>query len=216
MTLKRIEEELKKQDFRVTIFGSARIRENDQKYKQIHDLGKQIGNKGWDIVTGGGPGLMKAANTGHKSAKPDGKRGHSIGLGIKLPHEQDANTGVEFFKEFRLFTDRLDDFMLLSNAIVVTSGGIGTVLELFYTWQLMQVKHACHIPVILLGEMWPPLIKWVENHPLKNKYLGKEDMHLLFLAKDNKEVMKVLDKAHNHFIEGKKDFCTNYKQYKIK
>lgn len=216
MTTKRLKEELKRHDFRVTVFGSARIKKSDKKYKQIHDLGKQIGNKGWDIVTGGGPGMMVAANTGHKSAKPKGRKGHSIGLGIVLPHEQGANTGVEFFEEFRLFTNRLDDFMLLSNAIVVTSGGIGTVLELFYTWQLMQVKHTCHIPVILVGEMWPPLIKWVEKHPLKDKYMTKDDMNLLFFAKDNKQIMKVLEKAHKNFEEGGEDFCTNYKQYHLK
>ena len=105
--------------------------------------------------------------------------------------------------------------MLLSNAVIVAPGGVGTLLEFFYTWQLVQVKHICHIPIILLGDQWPDLIKWLEKWPLKHKYFGKNDLHLLFLADDSKEALKVIDKAHEEFLLGREDFCINYKKYKI-
>lgn len=106
--------------------------------------------------------------------------------------------------------------MFLSNAVVVAPGGIGTLLELFYTWQLIQVEHICNMPVILLGKMWEELIEWIEKWPLKKKYLDRADLHTLFLAKNCQEAMKVISKAHEEYKKGKKDFCLNFKKYRIK
>jgi len=105
--------------------------------------------------------------------------------------------------------------MLLSNVIVVAPGGVGTLLEFFYAWQLVQVKQVCNIPIILLGKQWPDLIKWLENYPLKSKFFKKEDLNLLFLAKDSKEVMKMIDRAYEEFKKGDKNYCLNYKKYKL-
>lgn len=201
--------------FRVAIFGSARINKNDQIYKQIYSLAKELSERGIDVVTGGGPGLMEAANAGHKAGSKK-SMAHSIGLGIKLPMEQEFNKSLDYEETFMRFTSRLDKFMLLSNAVIVAPGGVGTLLELFYTWQLVQVKHICHIPIILLGDDWPKLVKWLENGPLKKNYFSKDDLSLLFLAKDSKEAVKVIDKAYSEFKLGKKDFCMNYKEYRIK
>lgn len=200
--------------FRVAIFGSARIEENDAVYKQVYKLARDLGEKGIDVVTGGGPGLMEAANAGHKMGSKKTKA-HSFGLGIKLPREQKFNDSLDEKETFMRFTNRLDRFMLLSNAVVVAPGGVGTLLELFYTWQLVQVKHICHIPIILLGNQWDELIDWLEKWPLKKKYFEKEDLELLFLAKNSKEAMKVIDKAYEEFKNGNKDFCLNYKKYKL-
>lgn len=203
-----------KKGFRVTVFGSARIKEGNLIYNQVRSLAKMLGERGFDVVTGGGPGLMKAASSGHKEgSKKTGA--HAIGVGITLPKEQGFNKHIDIKKEFKIFSRRLDYFMNLSNVVVVASGGLGTLLELFYTWQLIQVKHTCHIPIILLGRQWPPLIKWIEKYPLKSKYLDRKDMGSLFLAKDSKEAIKMIDQAYKEYEKGGKNFCLNYKKYKL-
>ncbi|MBT7237237.1 LOG family protein [Candidatus Woesearchaeota archaeon] len=209
-----LKKELKKKDFRVTVFGSSRIKNNSKEYKQIYQIGELIGERGFDLVAGGGPGLMAAASKGHKSKRKDNSI-HSIGLAIKLPKEQGVNKGVNVVKEFKHFSERLDGFMFLSNVFIVAPGGVGTLLELFYTWQLMQVNQICHVPIILLGEEWPSLVKWLKKYPFKNNYFNKKDLDLLYVAKNCDEVMKIVDEAHNHFKLGKKKFCLNYKKYKI-
>ncbi len=203
-----------KNHFRVAIFGSARIRKSDKLYKEIYQIARMLGEEGIDVVTGGGPGLMEAANSGHKSGSKKSKA-HSIGLGIILPKAQKYNTSTDYQKTFNRFTNRLDKFTLLSNAVVVAPGGVGTMLEFFYTWQLVQVKKISSIPIILLGTQWEELIEWLEKWPLKNKYFTKEDLHSLFLAKDSKEAMKVIDRAYCEFKTGNVEFCKNYKGYRI-
>lgn len=214
MKKRPIKKELEKKDFRVSIFGSARIKKGDSEYKQIHTLAKMLGSKGIDIVTGGGPGIMEAANKGHRAGR-NSKKTHSIGLAIKLPKEQKPNKSLDVVKEFNTFSKRLDNFMLLSNAVIIAPGGVGTLLEFFYTWQLVQTKKICDIPIILLGEMWPNLIKWLEKYPFKEKYIGKEDMEMLFLAKNCPDAVKMIEKAHEEYKKGNKKFCLNYKKYKL-
>ena len=206
--------ELKKREFRATIFGSSRMKRNYKEYKEVFHLAEMIGERGIDLVTGGGPGIMEAASAGHKIGSKKNKA-HTIGLNIKLPHEQRINAYVDIKKEFKRFSERLDNFMLLSNVIVVAHGGIGTTLELFYAWQLMQVKHICSIPIILLGEQWKGLIEWLKNEPLKRKFLKREDIELLFLAKNSEEAIRIIDEAYKEYKKGNKDFCLNYKKYKI-
>ena len=211
-----IKEELEKKDFRVSIFGSARIKKGSSQYKQIRTLARMIGERGMDIVTGGGPGMMMAANEGHRvGSKAKHKKTHSIGLTIKLPKEQKINSHLDIVKRFSRFSDRLDNFMLLSNVIVVAPGGVGTILEFFYGWQLVQVNQICHIPIILLGKQWPGLIRWLEKYPLKQKYFNKKDLNLLFLAKNCDEAIKMIDNAYEEYKKGNKNFCLNYKKYKL-
>lgn len=209
-----LKEELKKRRFRVTIFGSARTRKGTDDYKQVYTLGKLLGERGIDLITGGGPGTMEASSRGHRDGRKNEKT-KTIGLGIKLPNEQKFNKSIDISKEFKRFSNRLDHFMLLSNAIVITPGGVGTLLEFFYSWQLMQVNQICHIPIILLGKQWPSLIKWLEKKVLTRKMFDKKDIHLLFLAKDCKEAIKVIDKAYYEHKSGDKNFCLNHKKYKI-
>ena len=106
--------------------------------------------------------------------------------------------------------------MLLSNAIVVAPGGVGTLLEFFYTWQLVQVKQICNIPIILLGKQWKELFGWLEKYPLKNRLLGRKDLDLLFLVNNCNEAVKIIDHAYKEYKKGGKNFCLNYKKYRVK
>ena len=214
MKSKKLWKELKKHKFRVTIFGSSRMKKSDKEYKEVYKLAKMIGKRGIDLVTGGGPGIMKSASAGHRAGTKKTKAG-TIGLKIKLPHEQRTNPYITIKKEFTRFSERLDSFMLLSNAIVVAHGGVGTILELFYAWQLMQVKHICNIPIILLGEQWLGMIKWLKKEPLKRKFFQKQDLELLFMAKNSMEAIEIIEEAYDEFKKGTKNFCLNYKKYKL-
>lgn len=204
-----------KKRFRIAIFGSARIKPNDPRYKQIYSLAKRIASAGFDVVTGGGPGIMEAANKGHKDGRKKGKHVHSFGLNIMLPEEQSANKHLDIKKDFKRFSARLDYFMDLSNIVVVAPGGVGTLLEFFYTWQLIQVKHVNSIPIIFMGDMWPELIDWIEKWPLKKKLISHKDLNSLFLAKHCSEAIKIIKKAHEDYVNGGNDFCSNFNKYRI-
>lgn len=207
-----IADELKKQEFRVSIFGSARIKPEDPTYQETYNLAKVIGGMGVDLITGGGPGLMEAASLGHTAGDVK-NRAHSIGLNIILPFEQKPNEGLEFLDNHEVFSTRLDEFMLLSNAVVVMPGGIGTCLELFYTWQLIQVKHICGMPVILVGKMWRKLIDWVIDHPLHDHLMDPKDLHYIAVVDNWKQAVKVLKKAKEHFEKTGGNECHNWLEY---
>ena len=195
--------ELKKRDFRVAIFGSARIKKNDLTYKHVFELAKLIGQRGYDIVTGGGPGVMEAANSGH-AAGDKMRRADSIGLVIHLPNEKRANRYLELREDFTKFSERLDEFMKLSNILVVTKGGLGTLLELAFCWQLLQVGHSEYKPIILIGKMWEKLIEWTRKYPLKKGLMSPKDFDFIHIAKDDEEAMKIIDKFYKFYCdEGK-------------
>lgn len=202
--------------FRVTIFGSSRIEHGDKIYEDVKKLAKMLGEQDIDVITGGGPGLMRAGNEGHTQGT-NGRNSEalSIGIGVDLPWVQNFNDSVEYKEQFNRFSNRLDKFMTLSNAVVVAPGGLGTTLELFYTWQLAQVHHICNIPIILMGEMWEGLLKWVKESQLKNNYLDEQDYKLVFHVKNPEEAMKIIEEAHKSFKSGGKDFCLNYEKYKV-
>ena len=206
--------QIDKDHFRVTIFGSARLQPNDPRYQQIYSLARMIAEEGHDIVTGGGPGIMEAANKGHKEGR---KRSdlHSYGLTIELPQEQSSNKHLDIEKDFKLFSNRLEEFMKLSNAVIIAPGGIGTMLELFFTWQLVQVKHIDAIPIIFMGDMWKGLIEWIEKGPLKKRLISPDEMNPLFLAKNCTEVIKILRIVNRENKKGSTNFCTKFKHYKI-
>ena len=134
--------------YRVSIFGSARIKPDTPEYTQAYRLAEELAKRGADIVTGGGPGLMEAANRGAREGSSESR---SFGLSIQLPFEADANSHLDVKYQHQRFSSRLDEFMRISHAVVITPGGIGTLLELFYTWQLLQVDHIAPRPVILIG-----------------------------------------------------------------
>jgi len=195
-----LKRELRKCDFGVAIFGSARVQMNKKVYKQVYNLAKKIGMHGYDLITGGGPGLMEAASAGHSDGDQL-RRADLIGLTIQLPFEQSVNQYLELRKDFATFSARLEHFMALSNVLVVSPGGIGTMLELFFSWQLLQVHHIEFKPIILVGNMWKPLIQWMKKYMLKEKLVNKDDFRFIFLVKDEKAAIKIIDKYHREYVK---------------
>jgi uncharacterized protein (TIGR00730 family) len=153
----------KRERYRVAIFGSARAKPGDFAYEEVKRAAAAFAQMGCDIVTGGGPGLMQAANEGASSV---GHGAASVGIRVDLPFEQEVNPFVEQAFEHRTFFSRLQHFVLASDAFVVVPGGIGTVLEMFMIWQLLQVRHVENVPLLLVGKMWPGLVDWCKQSML--------------------------------------------------
>ena len=151
-----------RQNYRVTIFGSARLQPGTPAYEGVKRLAAELTGMGCDILTGGGPGLMRAANEGAHSADPR-RLGRSVGINIELPFEQELNPFVTQAFEHRTFFSRLHHFMIMSDAFVVTPGGIGSLLELSLAWQLLQVHKLYNTPLILVGKMWADLVAWARE-----------------------------------------------------
>ena len=149
----------RRERYRVAIFGSARAKPGTFVYDEVKRAAAGFAAIGCDIVTGGGPGLMQAANEGAKQAGAPG----SMGIGIELPFEQGANPFVEQSFDHETFFTRLHHFVIASDAFVVVPGGIGTVLEMLMIWQLLQVRHVDGVPLILVGKMWPGLVDWAKT-----------------------------------------------------
>jgi uncharacterized protein (TIGR00730 family) len=149
--------------YRVTIFGSARVQPGHFGYEETRRLAAALAEMGCDIITGGGPGLMQAAN---EFAAAWSGRAQSVGIRVDLPFEQEVNAFVNEAFEHRTFFTRLHQFVITSDAFVVAPGGIGTVLETMLVWQLLQVKHLHDTPLILIGKMWPGLLDWVHRSML--------------------------------------------------
>ena len=175
--------------YRVSIFGSARIKPDTEEYKGVYTLAKELAENGADIVTGGGPGLMEAANAG---AKEGSSKSKSFGIRIDLPFEATPNEHLDIKFYHKRFSSRLDEFMRISHAVVVTPGGIGTLLELLYTWQLIQVNHISARPIILVGDMWNGFLDWIKSEPLKAQLLDKSDFDNIIIVKNVHEVTKLL------------------------
>jgi uncharacterized protein (TIGR00730 family) len=150
----------RRERYRVTIFGSARMKPGTAGYEATKHAAAALAAMGCDIITGGGPGLMQAANEGAASAPG---RVQSVGIRVDLPFEQASNAFVTSAFQHRTFFTRLHQFVLTSDAFIVAPGGIGTVLEMAMIWQLLQVGHLKKTPLILVGEMWPGLIEWART-----------------------------------------------------
>jgi len=175
--------------YRVSIFGSARLKPDTKEYSQIYQLAKKLAKNNVDIVTGGGPGLMEAANSGAKDGSSESK---SFGLHVDLPFETSPNGHLDVTYHHKKFSSRLDEFMRISNAVIVAPGGIGTVLELMYTWQLIQVGHITARPIILIGTMWPGLLKWMKSEVLKKKLISNSDFDNILIVEHAEEAFDIL------------------------
>src|SRR3954470_14467536 len=155
-----------RQNYRVTIFGSARIKPGTVAYEGVKELAAELARMGCDIMSGGGPGLMQAANGGALSIDPTALH-RSVGIRVELPFEQAINPFVGQAYEHRTFFSRLHHFMIVSDAFVVVPGGIGSLLELSLAWQLLQVRKLYNTPLILVGKMWAELVDWGRRTMLK-------------------------------------------------
>ena len=145
---------------------------------------------------------MEAANKGSKAASNDTK---SIGLAIQLPFESDANAHLDIKHEHRRFSSRLDEFMRITHSVVVVAGGVGTLLELFYTWQLIQVKHIEPRPFLLYGkDMWQGLMDWIEKEPLGRQLISQSDFDSIKIVDSVEEVLAILKPEIDEFHSRKK------------
>ena len=155
-----------RQNYRVTIFGSARLQPGSVAYEAVKQLAAELTKMGCDIISGGGPGIMQAANEGARSIDPEALH-RSVGIRVELPFEQRVNPFVGLAYEHRTFFSRLNHFMIASDAFVVVPGGIGTLLELSLAWQLLQVRKLYNTPLIFVGKMWAELVDWGRRNMLK-------------------------------------------------
>lgn len=188
----------KRDRFRVSIFGSARVERSHWVYSAVRDTAAELTRLGSDIVTGGGPGLMQAANEGVKLADPDGKIRQSMGIRIELPFEQNANEFVTDSFEHKTFFTRLHHFVLVSDAFIVTPGGIGTVLEMLMVWQLLQVRHLHDTPLILAGHFWEGLLDWAKSVMLKSDapLVSPGDLKIPQILPDGPSIVNAIREHH--------------------
>jgi len=169
----------RRERYRVTIFGSARTQPDHWVYAEVARMAKALAEMGCDIVTGGGPGLMQAANEGARAANAP-ERVQSMGIRVELPFEQEVNPFVEQSFLHQSFFSRLHHFVLISDAFIVAPGGIGTVLEAMMIWQLLQVRHVQDTPLIFAGSMWAEMVEWARTYMLRPGFelASSEDMDL--------------------------------------
>lgn len=174
----------KRDRYRVAIFGSARAKPGTFVYEEVKRVAAALTDMGCDIVTGGGPGLMQAANEGATST---GRDTGSMGIRVDLPFEQEVNPFVEQAFEHKTFFSRLHHFVIASDAFVVVPGGIGTVLESMMIWQLLQVRHVDNVPLIFVGKMWKGMVDWARTSML--------DPRLALASPEDFNIPRCLDTA---------------------
>ena len=192
----------KRERYRVTIFGSARVKPGTFGYEETKRAAAALAGMGFDIITGGGPGLMQAANEG-AAAAPD--RAQSLGIRVDLPFEQEVNAFVTEAFEHRTFFTRLHQFVLTSDAFIVAPGGIGTVLESMMIWQLLQVRHLENTPLILVGTMWPGLIEWARASMLSTEppLANGEDMTIPRCVADADEAIALIREHYELWLSSR-------------
>jgi uncharacterized protein (TIGR00730 family) len=164
----------------VSIFGSARVGEDSPVYQTARTVGRYFGERGWAVITGGGPGVMEAANRGAKEAG-----GLSIGFNIDLPHEQGSNPYLDISYTFKHFYARKVCFVKPSEGFVIFPGGFGTLDELFEALTLIQTGKAQNFPVVLFDtDYWRELLDWIEGEMLADGMISREDLALLHATDD--------------------------------
>ena len=168
----------------VTVFGSARIKEGSPYYDAAREVGRGLAERGYAVITGGGPGLMEAANRGAQEAG-----GLSIGCNIELPHEQSPNPYANLSIDFRYFFVRKTMFVKYSEAFVVFPGGFGTLDELFEALTLIQTAKVERFPVVLYGsEYWKGLLDWIRERALDEGMVSTGDLELIQVVDTTDEV----------------------------
>jgi uncharacterized protein (TIGR00730 family) len=190
----------KHERYRVTIFGSARAQPGTFVYDETRRVARALAELECDIVTGGGPGLMQAANEG--AAEAGTTRDGSIGIRVDLPFEQGVNPFVEQMFDHGTFFTRLHHFVLASDAFVVAPGGIGTVLEAAMIWQLLQVKHLDGTPLIMVGKMWGEFVEWARQHMLDPRLalVSPEDLTIPRCVATGDEAVALIREHHGRWL----------------
>jgi len=177
----------------VSVFGSARTRKDAPEYALGRRLGGALAQRGWAVITGGGPGVMEAVNRGASEAG-----GLSVGLGIELPFEQSLNDWVDLGLNFRYFFARKTMFVKYAQAFVILPGGFGTMDELFESLTLVQTRKVNRFPVVLMGTAyWSGLLEWLRSSMLAAGYLAESDLELVHLTDDVAEAVALIDAAQD-------------------
>jgi len=176
----------------VTVFGSARTKPGTRYYGKAEEIGAALAEEGFAVITGGGPGIMEAANKGAKQVG-----GMSVGLGIELPFEQGLNQYVDLGINFRYFFARKTMFVKYSQAYVCLPGGFGTLDELFEALTLVQTKKVTKFPVVLFGsEYWGGLADWIKTSVCESGNISVADLDLLHVTDDVDDVIRVVHDAY--------------------
>jgi len=176
----------------VSVFGSARSQRESPEYKLAEEISAGLVRAGYTVITGGGPGIMEAANKGAAEAG-----GVSVGLGIELPLESGLNDYVNVGVEFRYFFVRKTIFVKYSQAFVVLPGGYGTMDELFEALTLVATGKITMFPIVLVGsDYWAPLLDFLKNTMLGRGFIGASELALLRVADDPEEVVQIIKEAH--------------------
>jgi hypothetical protein len=183
-------EELSEVKRAVTVFGSARATPEDKYYVKAEYLARLLAQKGFSVITGGGPGIMEAANKGAAEAG-----GTSIGLNIRLPFEQVPNPYANLRINFKYFFIRKVMFVKFAVAYVILPGGFGTMDELFEALTLIQTRRIKSFPVVLMGsEYWRGLVDWLKNAMVAEGNIAREDLDLIQVLDDPEEVVRHIQK----------------------
>src|SRR6266704_2459337 len=196
----------------IAIFGSARTKPDDPNYTAAVTTACLLAKAGFGIITGGGPGIMEAAN---KGAQEGGNL--SIGCNIELPFEQASNPYLDISLDFRYFFVRKTMFVKYSNAFIIFPGGFGTMDELFEALTLIQTKKVSHFPVILYGsEYWSGLIDWLRDTMLVTEKISPEDAALLLLSDDPQEICKIVINAYQESYRLERANPNNHREQSIR
>ncbi|HOA26302.1 MAG TPA: TIGR00730 family Rossman fold protein [Arachnia sp.] len=172
----------------VSIFGSARTKPDHPMYVAAEEIGRRLVDRGFAVITGGGPGIMEAGNRGAHAAD-----GTSVGLGIELPHEQGMNEYITLGVNFRYFFARKMMFIKYSQGFITMPGGFGTLDELFEALTLIQTGKVTHFPVVLFGrDYWSPLVDWVRHTMAEGGYIALGDLDLLTITDDIDEAVAAM------------------------
>jgi uncharacterized protein (TIGR00730 family) len=175
----------------VSIFGSTRIKPGDEVYQKAEQIGRLLAENGFAVITGGGPGVMEAANKGASSAG-----GNSIGLNIELPLEQKPNPYANITLHFRYFFVRKVMFVKYAVAYIILPGGFGTLDELLESITLIQTQKIKPFPVILVGSnYWKGFLDWIQEVVLKEGKISSSDLEILRLIDDPSEIVKAIKKT---------------------
>ncbi len=176
----------------VSIYGSARLKPSSPYYKLAMQIARKLSDAGFAVISGGGPGIMEAANKGAHAGKAP-----SVGLNIELPHEQSGNQWQDISLRFRHFFTRKVTFVKNSDAVIVMPGGFGTLDELAEVLTLIQTKKSRHVPIVLVGsEFWKGLLHWFETALTPMGLINPEDIHLMQVIDDPDQVLEAVLKFY--------------------
>ena len=181
----------------ITVFGSARVPPGSPGYETARQIGRLLAKEGYAVITGGGPGVMEAANRGCQEAG-----GMSVGCNIELPHEQEINPYVDLGVEFRYFFARKTMFVKYADGFVILPGGFGTMDELFESVTLIQTGKIRHFPVVLVGtEFYGGLLGWIRERLVAEGMIAPEDLDLISVTDDPAEVVRIVKEGSRRRIE---------------